>query len=285
MSNIYFAQNKQRPIELLRAANAVYMRAKRFNLTLFITSALIPLSINISFFFFENETVKSILCLANLIMILASFVLKETIGHYKDVGSLLQQWYDLSVFDIGGLDNYEKGKVEKYIIKYKDRSFKNENSWYQDSYDPSVSKDRAILLCHKKNVTWTSRLTERYLYFMISFLALIVTASIVCSIVFKSDINDVLQSAYTLTPALGYVGYSVYQLVSEKIKFMRLQEFINNLLSLSKKGRVADVSIYELQTRVYDYRHNKRLVPEFMYKLFYKKDAAYVEKAIQNDLF
>ena len=118
MSNIYFAQNKQRPIELLRAVNAVYMKAKRFNLTLFITSALIPLSINISFFFFENETVKSILCLANLIMILASFVLKETIGHYKDVGSLLQQWYDLSVFDIGDLDNHEKGKVEKYIIKY-----------------------------------------------------------------------------------------------------------------------------------------------------------------------
>ena len=284
MNSIFSKQNDDLHIRLLRSFNEVYIIAKRMTILLFATSVVVPISTNILFIFFSDKTFRSIFCFINLFMILVSFVLKELIDRYREIGSLLQQWYDYSLFDIDELTPFEKSKVEKYAIKYGDKKMENEMNWYLESDASDANPDYLMVLCHKRNVSWTSRITGRYLVFMVALFFAVLLPTIFGLVLTESDIGSVFQFLYNLAPALTYVFFSIYLLVKEKIKFVRIRDFIDVLFADSKQGKDIHKHLYELQEMVYEYRRNKRLVPGLVYKVFYKKDSDYENKASKSHL-
>lgn len=281
MNDIYSRQNEEQFLGLLRAFRCVYKFAKRLGVFLFVASALIPLAINVSFLLFDNPTVKSILCLIALSMVLIAFVLKEVIDYYKEIGALIQQQYDLLLFGIGDISTSDKSRIEKYVIKYGKNSFDKELNWYEDY--SKLKDDLNILCCQKENISWTSRLIDRYLLFVTVMVIVAFVPIIIDLIVFNSDINSILQLFYNTIPILTFSFYIIYKSINERIRIARIKDYINFIFENVKKKRNIHEELKVLQNMIFDFRKSKRAIPDWLYNLFYKKDSLYEEIVSKNE--
>lgn len=282
MNDIFVRQNKEEYLSLLRTFNAVYKKAKAFNFFFFVTSALIPFLINIFFLFFDNETFKSILCFVALSMILVAFFLRKIIIHYIEIGSLIQQHYDLSLFRIGKVSISEQLIIKDYVSKYGDKHFDNEINWYEDY--SRYQEEIAILHCQKENVNWTSKSTKRYLVFMTAFALIMIAPTIIGCILFNTSISSVFQFCYNTIPIVSYVFYAIYQSIEENNKFVRIKDYISYIIKLSNKNQSVRDELLALQNMIYGYRKIKRVIPNWLYNMFYKNDSMDEKKAAQIDL-
>ena len=277
MNDIFHRQNDESFLRLLRSSRAVYKIAKTLSVFLFIFSVVVPLCINISFLFFDNHVVKSILCFIALSMVLFGFIFKELINRYKAIGSLIQQNYDLSLFRIGKISTSEKSMIEKYVIKYGSSSFTNEKNWYADY--SKCKEELAILYCQKENVNWTSRATDRYLLMMIGLLAITLIPIIIGCILFNADIGSIFQFFYNAIPIIAYMFYAIYQSINEKLEFKVIKDYINRIIELYENNGKINDDLVVLQNMIFNYRKTKRVVPDWLYRVFYKKDSLYEAKA------
>ena len=276
MNNIFHRQNDERFLKLLRSSHAVYKNAKGLSVLLFAVSVIIPLSINVSFLFFDDHIVKSVLCFVALSTMLLGFILKELINRFRAIASLIQQHYDLSLFRIGRISNSEKSLIEKYIIKYGDKSFESEKNWYEDY--SKCSEELAILNCQKENVNWTSRTTDRCILIIAGLLAITIIPIIIGCILFNTDIGSVFQFFYNGVPMLAYLSFALYQLILERIEFNKIKSNIDFVVELYEKHQNIRDDLLALQNAIFNYRKTKRVMPDWLYRFFYQQDSLYEAK-------
>lgn len=282
MNNIYKKQNDEYYIRLIRAFNAVYNKAKMLNAIRFFLSVVIPVGINISFILFEQPVVKSVLCFLVMLFMATSFILDEIIRHYVYIGSLIQQKFDLSLFNLGELTVYENEDIDTFLAKYSHKVIKNENNWYSDY--SSLSEDMAVLYCQKENVSWTKRAMHRYLIIVASIVIVSFVPIILSFTIMNFDMVNIMQFFYNLIPVISFLAVSIYKTFEENNTLMVCDCYSKSVLENCSKNIAIRDNLIVLQKMIFEYRKTKRIIPGWLYWVFYKQDSAIEHKKADDML-
>lgn len=270
-SEIYKRQNEPEMQSLLITQHYTYSSAKCWVAVLFCVLVLLPLGINIALFFTLPDIVVGLLAFFSLLLLGIGEIIREHIQNEKKAASMLQQKFDLYVFDINMKYGIDENIVAEKLEKYSRKDWSRKQNWYQNYED--MNQNKAIFYCQKENIDWTGNLAKRYCMFLSSLIGLMFISFVVNLIIQNNSIIKILSILISSLPLISY-GFSSYKKIKrdndDLIEIDKIAKEINadidtfGDLELGNKVNV-------LQTMLYKFRQSKYLIPDWFEKRFYKR--------------
>lgn len=270
-SEIYKRQNEPEMQSLLIAQHYTYSSAKGWVVVLFCVLVLLPLGINIALFFPLPDIAIGLLAFFSLLLLGIGEIIRVHIQNEKKAASMLQQKFDLYVFDINIKCGIDENIVAEKLEKHSKKDWDRKQNWYQNYED--MNQNKAIFYCQKENIDWTGNLAQRYCVFLISLISLMFISFVVNLIIQNKSIIKILSILISSLPLISY-GFSGYKKIKrdndDLFEIDKIAKEINaNIDTLSDIELGNKVNV--LQTMIYKFRQSKYLIPEWFEKRFYKR--------------
>lgn len=263
-------QNELDMQQLIVTQHYTYKNAKRWSMVLFIVSVFIPVVINIALYFDLNDIDTGILAVASIcLLFLADFILKE-IEKIKKRAAMLQQKFDLYVFNLEIASSLDDNIIAEQIEKYRKKDWYRKANWYSN-YE-SMDIDKAVFYSQKENIDWTGNIAKRYrnLLVCISFIAL--STFIVNLVLNNSSVVKMLSIIMAALPLITYAKTGYYKIKMDDENLNEIRKFTDEI-----KSNIDDMSseklknkTYILQITLYKFRQEKYLVPDWFENIYYK---------------
>jgi len=269
-NEIYKRQNEVEMQELIVAQHFTYSNAKNWVVVLFVVLVVLPLSVNIALFFDLPDTVIGLLAFFSLILLGIGEFIREHIENQKKAASMLQQKFDLYVFDINMKCGVDENIIAEKLEKYKKKNWNRKQDWYQN-YE-NVDKNKVIFYCQKENIDWTGNIAKRYCVFLMTIISILFISFVVNLIIQNDSIIKILSILISSLPLLSY-GFSSYKKIkhdnNDLLEMDRIAKEIN-----SDVDSIDDVELSNkvnvLQTMIYKFRQSKYLIPDWFEQKFHK---------------
>lgn len=263
-------QNEPDMQQLIVAQHFTYKNAKRWSLVLFVVSVFIPIGINIALYFDLDDTNTGILAFVSIcLLFLADFILKE-IEKIKKKAAMLQQKFDLYVFNLEIEAILDDNVIAEQIEKYRKKDWYRKANWYANYELMDINKE--VFYSQKENIDWTGNIAKRYRNFLlcVSFIALVTfIVNLVCN---NSSVIKMLSIAMAALPLITYAKSSYFKIKADDENLNEIRKFADEI-----KSNIDDMSTeklrnktYILQITLYKFRQEKYLVPDWFENRHYK---------------
>jgi len=282
-NEIYKRQNEVEMQQLIVAQHFTYSNAKRWVVALFSVLVILPLGINIALFFDLPDIVIGLLAFFSLILLGIGELIGEHIQNQKKTAAMLQQRFDLYVFDMNMKSGIDENLIAEKMEKYKNKDWDRKQNWYQN-YE-NVNKNKVLFYCQKENIDWTGNIGKRYCVFLMTIIGALFISFVVNLIIQNSSIIKMLSILITSLPLLSY-GFSGYKKIkrdnSDLLEMDKIAKEINADID-SFSDVELDNKVNVLQTMIYKFRQSKYLIPDWFERKFYKHlQAVESRKAVQR---
>ncbi|MEC9485707.1 MAG: S-4TM family putative pore-forming effector [Candidatus Izemoplasma sp.] len=265
--NIVFKrQNEKEMQSLILTQYFTYKSAKIWSGILLLVMVFIPIIINIILWINDNEMIAGYIAFASIIIIILGEILSNKVQSEKNLAAMIQQKFDLYVFNMGNISFIDENAVTIQIEKYKDKEFARKKDWYPNYEHMDSSK--TVFYCQKENVDWTHNLTKRYRTFLKITIIVIMILFVTNMIANNSSFITVLSILAIALPIIAY-SLSLFANMKKVDKdFDEIKRIISrvddNLSDLSQEKLMK--LTYAIQILIYRYRQKKCLIPDWFEK-------------------
>lgn len=280
MNDLFIKQNNVYFQELLTTQHFVYRLAKRINYLCYVFSILFPIAISILLIWFTDEIFVAVCAFTSIILMLLSHLLSYLVEKYKNDAAMIQQLFDCELYDISSHFDIDIDIINEYLVKYKNKEYNRKNNWYSDY--SKLPKNKAIFMCQKENVDWTTRTSKTFIVTLCIVLCLSLIPIIVGFIVSGYTLPKLLSYIMIISPFASFLISSIFSVTKENKTVYEMEIKISNCFELLKQNVLTDDRLEQLQTYIYLYRKEKFLIPEFFDKLFYKKNKEIQDQKSRN---
>ncbi len=268
-NEIFKRQNEPEMQRLLVTQHYTYSNAKHWVTILFCILVILPIGINIAFFFNLTDIVSGVLAFISLILLGFGELIRNHILAQKKLVAMLQQKFDIYVFDLNINCITDENLIAQQIEKYKSKDWDRKENWYLN-YE-SLNKNKAIFYCQKENIDWTRNLSKIFCRFLIALIIIFFIIFFINLIMNNSSIIKILSILMASLPFLSYC-FSSYKKIKhdneELLEICTLANEINN--NIDKTDEIELVNkINILQTLIYKMRQTKYLIPDWFEAVFH----------------
>ncbi len=162
-----------------KTANYCYTKGKQLAVILACLLIILPIVINLSIQFVNNEVISGILIVISLIDFIVGEIIKQQLNKAKFNGAGMQQYFDEFVFNLKNSSKKylapKKLSLEersKLIRKYEAKDNSPFYNWYSDY--SALSYEQAVYNCQKENIRWDISIRKKYRSFLIILASLTV---------------------------------------------------------------------------------------------------------------
>lgn len=269
-NEIFKRQNEPEMQQLLVTQHFTYTNAKRWVAVLFCVLVILPVIINIALFFSLPNIAVGILSFLSFILLALGELIREHISNQKKLAAMLQQKFDIYVFDMDTNCGIDENLIVQQIEKYKNKDWKRKENWYQN-YE-SLDKYKVIFYCQRENIDWTGNISKKFCNFLIIVITFLFISFIVNLIINNSSIIKILSIAITALPLLSY-GFSSYKKIkrdnNELLEIDKFAKEINRRIEEINEDDLSN-SVNILQTMIYKFRQSKYLIPDWFESKYHK---------------
>lgn len=185
MNNIGKNQNTNEMLDLLFSAR-VYMNKASYLKNMEFMLIFIIVCINFLRYFTVNlSIIEWIIVLGTIIIGILEFLIKQNI----ELGALIKQYIDLTLYEMPNIDELSKRKVReaKYKAITPNKKVNNDGNsekrevrnWY--SVENTLELNDAIIECQKENRYWDKTLVKKYMFFLVILGTVILITSYICT--------------------------------------------------------------------------------------------------------
>lgn len=269
-NDIFKRQNEEEMQELIVAQHFTYSNAKVWSAILFFVLVVAPIIVNIVLYFKLPDIVTGVLAFISLILLGIGELVRDYILSQKKLAAMLQQKFDVYVFNMAGQCGIDENLIAIQVEKYKNKDWNRKLNWYQN-YE-NMPKNRAIFYCQKENIDWTGNVSKKYCHFLLATIALLLISFLVNLIINNSSIIKILSILLTAFPLISYAFSSYKKIKHDNEEFLELVKFTKEIddhldeiddIELSNKVNI-------LQTMIYKFRQSKYLIPDWFENRFQK---------------
>ena len=162
-NEIFKRQNEPEMQQLLVTQHFTYTNAKRWVAVLFCVLVILPVGINIALFFSLPNIAVGILSFLSFILLALGELIREHISNQKKLAAMLQQKFDMYVFDMDTNCGIDENLIAQQIEKYENKDWKRKRNWYQN-YE-SHDKHKVIFFVKKKILNGREILAKSFVIF------------------------------------------------------------------------------------------------------------------------
>jgi hypothetical protein len=249
--------------QLIVAQYYTYKCAKKWSFFLLFVSVIFPIGINIALYFSISDTLLGIIAIASIFLLFAGdFILKEIEG-IKFKAAMLQQKFDLYVFNLEIESSLDDNVIAEQMEKYSKKNWQRKENWYSN-YE-SMDIDKAVFFSQKENIDWTDNIAQRYRRFLvvISLASLIIL--MVNLVLNTSSVVKMLTIFMTSLPLISYAKTCLCKIKKDDESISEIRKFANNIHSSINEitNEKLKNMTYVLQMILYNFRQEKYLVPDW----------------------
>lgn len=275
MSNgIRKRENEEQSIEMLAAQRQLYNDAKKYGWLSSALSVWIPFILAILLLFISEDSPVGIASyVLSIISAIVSFIVAKVISDKKEMAALIQQKFDLYVYDMPwnkrlfGNDKNVSNEIVSYSSKIliNDEEKKALYDWYTPLVDDK-ELHKGILACQRENVFWDVGLRKKYKtgsIFIIVFLCICVFIMGICKN--ESTIRLLWRLAFIM-PMLEWLLSTISQINTDIKNLQEVDELVND----NEVKNMDDLQ--DIQKCIYEHRKSCFTIPNFFYKFFKDND-------------
>ena len=269
-NDIFKRQNEKEMQELIVAQHFTYSNAKVWSTILFFVLVVVPILINIALYFNTPDIVTGILAFVSLALLGIGELIREYILNQKKLAAMIQQKFDIYVFNINAQCGIDENLIAEQVEKYKTKDWNRKKNWYQDYED--MAKNKAVFYCQKENIDWTGNINKKYCCFLFVVITISLISFLINLIINNSSIIKILSILVTALPLISYAFSGYKKIKHDNDELLELEKLSNEIndnidniddIELSNKINV-------LQTMLYKFRQTKYLIPDWFEKKFQK---------------
>lgn len=272
---IFNRQNLPGMIAAQKTANYCYTKGKQLAVILACLLIILPIAINLSIQFVNNEVISGILIVISLIDFIVGEIIKRQLNKAKFNGAGMQQYFDEFVFNLKNSSKKylapKKLSLEersKLIRKYEAKDNSPYYNWYSDY--SALPYEQAVYNCQKENIRWDISIRKKYRSFLISLASLTVIVITISAILQRMNVLSLIVIIFSIAPLFSYFYSGFQKLHKDIVSQQQLYAIINSIEGkLKSKKKIRD-EIEELQVEIFNYRKKAYLIPNWFYKLFRK---------------
>ncbi len=287
--SIYTKQNEDGMLLLNKTKSCLYSKAKAVSTVWTCLITLITCTFIILTYFFDNKILNAFSILFGILFFGLTFVVNKYVSNIKWLAAGIQQKFDEQVFGLDmtistyrllGLETPPRDKIIKYASRYQNKKVSNVENWYNDY--SNLSKSNQILCCQKENFRWDSNLKNIVLNVYIVSLSALLLAILLVGIFTNNVFNMFCLYSWVL-PISQNIFYSFKYLTDDKKRLKVIKQQIDYAESVKSNEEQLFQEVCNLQVLIFEHRIKGFLVPDFIYKLSWKRFQS-DEQAIAKDI-
>lgn len=269
-NEVFKRQNEPEMQQLLVTQHFTYTNAKHWVAILFCVLVVLPVGINIALFFDLPDIAVGILAFSSLVLLALGELIREHVSNQKKLAAMLQQKFDLYVFNIDANCGIDENLIAQQVEKYKNKDWYRKENWYQN-YE-NLAKNKVIFYCQKENIDWTGNISRKFCNFLVAIIIILLISFVVNLIINNSSIIKILSITITSLPLISY-SFSSYKKIkndnNELMEMDKLAKEINSKIDNIDDDELTN-RINVLQTMIYKFRQSKYLIPDWFENKYHK---------------
>lgn len=285
MSNgIARRQNEDKSIAKLAAQRQLYSNAKKISICKAAFSVWIPFVLAIVLSFVNKESkCQYIVHVLSILSLVVAFFVKNKIKECKNLAALIQQQFDIYVYNMPWDDRifgenkelcYEIGCYSKKILNDSVERAKLIN-WYVPSVDEH-SINQAIQECQRENYCWDVALRKKFKGFCLLWIAVFIIIVFGLGCYKGEDVVQLIARLAFILPMIEWLLNTIEQL-NEDIE--NLKE-IDSMLNRPSTNSMEDLQ--DIQKKIFDHRKGCYTIPNCVYNIFKDNDEDNAHRALRN---
>lgn len=270
-SGIRKRQNEPDMQKLVVTQHYTYKNAKHLSTILFIVSVFIPSTINIALYFNLNDLYIGMLATISVCLLFLADYISIQIDKIKKKAAMIQQKFDLYVFNLDIDTTIDDNTIAEQIEKYSKKDWYRKANWYSN-YE-SMDIDKAVFYSQKENIDWTGNIAKRYRNFLVCISLIALLAFIFNLVINNSSVIKMLSIVLAALPLVSYAktGYNKIKIDDENLnEIKRFADEVKNNIDILSSENLTN-KIYILQITLYKFRQEKYLVPDWFENRYHKQ--------------
>lgn len=271
---MFQAQNNPENINLLKAINFYYSKAKKIKLIMICISIFISICFLVLRYLKNVESVKfnndSIIIYLALGWIVVSYFLDKWSNILILIASKIQEKFDVELFKLNKNDILFSKDINEEIIYDGAENFEGNvdklNDWYGDKY-LIVNHDLKVLIAQRMNIIWGNELKKKFSFLLYFLLIILIALPLLLALSKNLIINDTL--LYLALPMVP-VYLMIFSSLSKINKQISMNEFIDNkiLVDCNNLNQKIKDKCRQYQDYIYkENRVNSVLIPDWFFKI------------------
>ena len=271
---MFQAQNNPENINLLKAINFYYSKAKKIKLIMICISIFISICFLVLRYLKNVESVKfnndSIIIYLALGWIVVSYFLDKWSNILILIASKIQEKFDVELFKLDKNDILFSKDINEEIIYVGAENFEGNvdklNDWYGDKY-LIVNHDLKVLIAQRMNIIWGNELKKKFSFLLYFLLIILIALPLLLALSKNLIINDTL--LYLALPMVP-VYLMIFSSLSKINKQISMNEFIDNkiLVDCNNLNQKIKDKCRQYQDYIYkENRVNSVLIPDWFFKI------------------
>lgn len=285
--SIYDKQAEPLQIQCLFAQRAKYTQAKIIAAVYFTICVVFAVVFSVLKTLVPSDLITGLSIGLSLATVFAGDTVNAWEHKLKKEAATIQNYFDISLYSTEDTEEHWKQPISDYellekVSKYPKQGFCKDDRWYEDySKKPHHMQ---VIYCQGENVRWDYNLRKKYGVFCNVLLGIAIGAIAISTIILNLRVLDTIGMLSWCLPFIKYWRSFHKNMKADDQRIRRIQESVHSYLSmkdvLDEEGWLKRA--VDLQERLFEHRKKTTLVPNFFYKLMWKKQQQDEESMAQN---
>ena len=285
--SIYDKQAEPLQIQCLFAQRAKYNQAKIIAAVYFTICVVCAVVFSVLKTLVPSDLITGLSIGLSLATVFAGDTVNAWEQKMKKEAATIQNCFDMTLYSTEDTKEFWKKPVSEYellekVSKYPKQGFCENDRWYEDySKKPHHMQ---VIYCQSENVRWDYNLRKNYGAFCNILLGITIGAIVISTIILNLRVLDMIGMLAWCLPFIKYWRSFRKNMKADDQRIRRIQESIHSYLNmkeaLDEEGWLKRA--VDLQERLFEHRQKTTLVPNFFYKLMWKKQQQDEESMAQN---
>jgi len=279
MNSILNYQNEPVNIKLLKASTVAYSKAKAGENKISIFFIFLAFAYPISYIIIGDERVKLTLFGCSFLLAVLVLVFTDSFKGKTSKGAILKEEFDIALFNLpwkSTLRRPDHAEVSKLSLQYKGEEIRD---WYSLNLSEAIPKNISIAVLQHTNTSWDIDLRKLFSGCLTGF----VVAYSITLWIFLVFINADGKTIFLIYFAILSFYTHFITLIRGHISAINKRKAISSYLDeiIRNKRNIGINKLRDIQDEIYSSRLEPAKVPDFFFRMFWKRMNASAEDYIQ----
>lgn len=267
---IFKRQNEIEMQTLVKTQHFTYKSAKRWSGIQFVLLVIIPILCNVVLYFNVSEIIIGVISLSSVVVLILGEITKNVVQSRRSIAAMIQQKFDLYVFNMDRISVIDENLIELQIEKYKSQEWHRMKNWYEN-YEGMDTK-KVIFYCQKENIDWTGNLSKKYQNFLYCIIFFALLSFVINFVLSNSSVVKMFSIVLVALPLLTYGLTSYSKIKMDETNFYEIKNLakrVNNSVNEISLNKLSNLT-YALQILIFRHRQSRFLIPDWFEERHFK---------------
>ncbi|MCK9641338.1 MAG: S-4TM family putative pore-forming effector [Prolixibacteraceae bacterium] len=280
MNKITEKQNDSELVKLLKASSVAYSKAKKWETKFTYSLIFLAIAYPISYVLIKDETIKLILFGCSFFLTILLQVITGKLKGNTSKGAIIKEEFDTALYCLpwkSTLSKPDHAEISKLSLEYEGEAIKN---WYSQCLLPSIPHNIGVAILQHSNTSWDNDLRKHFRDWLIWILVIYSVLLFSFFVVMKVEGLTLFSICFSI---LSFYTHFI-SLIRGHNSAIEKREAISKHLDIiiRIKKEVSNEELRDIQDEIFSTRQEPAKVPNFFFRMLYKKMNAMDEDYINS---